>query len=155
MSPVAGVPRRAAALALLVAAGLAGCASRGQAAPSASDRAALDYRVAAARHVYERHLDLIHDGKLPPLLHAVAAIRTTVDARGRVTAIQVTRRPAAAPEVPAWIERMIRAAEPFPKPPSGLRSISYPEVWLVTDRGRFQLHTLSEGQAGEDDEPAR
>ena len=141
--------RRTVLAAAVVALTLGGCAGRGQAAPA--ERAALDYRIAVARHLYEQHLDHVHDGKLPPLLHAVAAIRTTVDAGGRVTRIQVTRRPAAAPEVPAWIERLIRAAEPLPKPPGG-RRIEYQEIWLVTDQGRFQLHTLSDGQADQDDD---
>jgi hypothetical protein len=34
-----------------------------------------------------------------------------------------------------------------------MKSIVYPEVWLVTAEGKFQLHTLSEGQANSDDPP--
>jgi hypothetical protein len=146
---VIGARRRRFVAGLLAAAGLGGCAWGGQAAPAG--QAALNYRIAAARHLYEHHFDQVHDGKLPPVLHAVAAIRTTVDGNGRVTRIQVTRQPADAPEVPAWIERMIRAAEPLPKPPAG-RRIEYQEIWLVTYQGRFQLHTLSEGQADQDDD---
>jgi hypothetical protein len=119
-------------------------------------RTASEYRLDGARHLYLRYAPLIHDGKLPPMLHAIAAIRTTVDHRGRVTDLRVTRHPAAAHEVTPWIQRLIRAAEPFPPPPRGLKSVVYPEVWLVTADGHFQLHTLSEGQADADDPaPAR
>jgi hypothetical protein len=117
-------------------------------------RTASDYRIDGARHLYLRYAPLIVDGKLPPMLHAIAVIRTTIDSRGRVTALQVTRPPAAAREVTPWIQRLIRAAEPFPPPPRGLKSVVYQEVWLVTADGRFQLHTLSEGQADSADAPA-
>jgi len=41
-------------------------------------------------------------------------------------------------------ERMIRRASPFPAPSA--ERTRFTEVWLVDDSGRFQLHTLTEGQ---------
>ncbi|MEY2874006.1 MAG: hypothetical protein RLZZ373_1377 [Pseudomonadota bacterium] len=118
---------------------------------TASARNASEYRIEGARHLYMRYAPQIFDGKLPPMLYAIAAFRTTIDSRGRVTDLRITRYPAAAHEVTPWIQRMVYAAEPYPPPPRGMKSIVYPEVWLVTADGRFQLHTLSEGQASSDD----
>lgn len=116
-------------------------------------RNASEYRLNGARHLYMRYWPQVFDGKLPPMLHAVAAFQTTVDSRGRVTDLRITRYPASAREVVPWIQRMVYAAEPYPPPPRGMKSVVYPEVWLVTADGRFQLHTLSEGQADSDDPP--
>ena len=114
-------------------------------------RNAHEYRINGARHLYMRYWPQVFDGKLPPMLHAVAAFQTTVDSRGRVTDLRITRYPASAREVVPWIQRMVYAAEPYPPPPRGMKSVVYPEVWLVTADGKFQLHTLSEGQADSDD----
>lgn len=112
------------------------------------------YRIDAARHIYLRYADRIHDGLLPPLLHAIAGVRTTIDAAGQVRRIEITREPAVAREVLPWIERMIRAAAPYPRPPAGLDEVVWNELWLIDRGGSFQLHTLSEGQqqvpAGDD-----
>jgi hypothetical protein len=116
-------------------------------------RNASEYRIEGARHLYMRYAPQIFDGKLPPMLYAIAAFRTTIDSRGRITDLRVMRYPAAAPEVVPWLQRMVYAAEPYPLPPRGMKSVVYPEVWLVTADGRFQLHTLSEGQANSDDPP--
>jgi hypothetical protein len=104
------------------------------------------YRIDGARHLYLNHPERIHDGLLPPFLHAIAGVRTTIDAHGRVSRIEITREPAVAREVLPWIERLIRAAEPYPRPPAGLDTVRWDEIWLIDRSGRFQLHTLSEGQ---------
>jgi len=104
------------------------------------------YRIDAARHIYLRHADLIHDGLLPPMLHAIAGVRTTIGAQGQVLRIEVTREPVVAREVLPWIEQMIRAAAPYPRPPAGLDEVVWNELWLIDRSSRFQLHTLSEGQ---------
>ncbi|SIQ22428.1 hypothetical protein SAMN05421778_102111 [Sphaerotilus natans] len=104
------------------------------------------YRIDGARHLYLNHPERIHDGLLPPFLHAIAGVRTTIDAHGRVSRIEITREPAVAREVLPWIEHLIRAAEPYPRPPAGLDTVRWDEIWLIDRSGRFQLHTLSEGQ---------
>ena len=104
------------------------------------------YRIDGARHIYLNHPERIHDGLLPPFLHAIAGVRTTIDTHGRVSRIEITREPAVAREVLPWIERLIRAAEPYPRPPAGLDTVRWDEIWLIDRSGRFQLHTLSEGQ---------
>ena len=63
------------------------------------------------------------------------------------------RHPAVAREVLPWIERLIRAAEPYPRPPAGLDTVRWDEIWLIDRSGRFQLHTLSEGQQQAPDSP--
>lgn len=105
----------------------------------------LDYRKDAAGHLYSLHRDTIYSGRMPPLLYAVGVLQTDIDKRGYVTGVRWMRAPSHAPEVMAEIERMARAAAPYPAPVK-LGSVTYTETWLWHKSGRWQLHTLSEGQ---------
>lgn len=105
----------------------------------------LDYRKDAAGHLYNLHRDTIYSGRMPPLLYAVGVLQTDIDKRGYVTGVRWMRAPSHAPEVMAEIERMARAAAPYPAPLK-LGSITYTETWLWHKSGRWQLHTLTEGQ---------
>jgi hypothetical protein len=111
----------------------------------ASAATARDYRSYGAKHLYERHRDRIFKGKLPPLLYAVGVINVTIDSRGAVRKIDWMREPKHAPEVVTEIERMVRAAAPFPAPVR-MGGVVYTDVWLWDRSGRFQLDTLTEGQ---------
>jgi TonB family protein len=82
---------------------------------------------------------------LPPLVHAIVVVETEVDRAGNVQDIRVVRSPSHAPDVTEAVIAMIHRASPFPVP-SQLGSAKFTEVWLVDDSGRFQLHTLTEGQ---------
>ena len=104
-----------------------------------------DYRKDAAGHLYSLHRDTIYAGRMPPLLYAVGVLQTDIDKRGYVTGVRWMRAPSHAPEVMAEIERMARAAAPYPAPMK-LGSVTYTETWLWHKSGRWQLHTLSEGQ---------
>ena len=56
--------------------------------------AALDakaYRLDAARLIYEAYATRIFKGHLPPLIHAVVVVETTVDAAGRALDVKVVR----------------------------------------------------------------
>jgi protein TonB len=162
-----------AALATLIAAFLAGCASRAPApAPvepptpaqvqsqgmpppvaatnahgghvsSASNPRA--YRADAATHIYALNRARIYKGRLPPLLYAVGVLQVEVDGRGNVREIHWMRAPTQAPEVMAEIERMVRAAAPFPVP-ARMGKVVYTDTWLWHKSGKFQLDTLTEGQ---------
>ncbi len=105
----------------------------------------LDYRKDAAEHLYSLHRDGIFTGRMPPLLYAVGVLQTDIDKRGYVTGVRWMRAPSHAPEVMAEIERMAHAAAPYPAPMK-LGNITYTETWLWHKSGRWQLHTLSEGQ---------
>ncbi len=105
----------------------------------------LDYRRDAASHLYQRNAERIFKGKLPPLLYAVGVLQVQLDRRGQVTATQWMRAPQHAPEVMADIERTVRQAAPFPAP-TKLGQVTYTDTWLWHKSGRFQLHTLTEGQ---------
>jgi hypothetical protein len=105
----------------------------------------LAYRSDGARHLYESYPMRIHRGKLPPLMYAVAIIETEIDEGGQVLEVSVTREPAGAKEVSAWIVQMIRKASPFPPAPR-LGRVIYTDIWLVDKEGAFQLDTLTEGQ---------
>jgi protein TonB len=82
---------------------------------------------------------------LPPLLEAVGVINVDIDQRGGVKAIRWQRAPAHVPQVMREIERMVRAAAPYPAPVH-LREVTYTDVWLWHISGKFQLDTLTEGQ---------
>ena len=111
---------------------------------SVASSSASSYRSTAAQHIYATYAASIYKGTLPPLVHAVVVIDTEVDGRGNVRDVRVVRSPSHAPEVTQDVERMIRRASPFPAPSA--ERTRFTEVWLVDDSGRFQLHTLTEGQ---------
>jgi periplasmic protein TonB len=113
----------------------------GQASTAADERT---YKKDGARHLYAAYGKHIWKGKMKPNLYGVAIVKTTLDASGAVTDVQITRPPAA-PEVGPWVTEMIRRASPFPAP-GVLGGVTYTEIWLVDKSGRFQLDTLTEGQ---------
>jgi len=106
----------------------------------------LAYRHDAAAHLYDKNSDRIFKGILPMFLYAVAVLQVEVDSRGQVTALNWMREPPHAPEVVAEIERTVRQAAPFPAPVK-LGGATYIDTWLWDASGRFQLHTLTEGQS--------
>lgn len=110
-----------------------------------SARNARDYRKDAASHLYEQHRDRVFKGRLPPMLEAVGVLHVDIDQRGGVKAIHWQRAPRHAPQVMREIERMVRAAAPYPAPVH-LKQVTYTDVWLWHKSGRFQLDTLTEGQ---------
>ena len=103
------------------------------------------YRQDAARHVYAQHNARIFKGRMPPMLYAIGVLNVDIDRQGQIQALKWTRAPQHAPEVMADIERMVRAAAPFPAP-ARLEKVTYTDVWLWDKSGRFQLDTLTEGQ---------
>lgn len=111
----------------------------------ASANTPLAYRQYGANHLYEAHRDRIYKGKLPPLLYAVGVLNVTIDNRGAVRRLEWMRAPGHAPEVVAEIERLVRAAAPYPAPVH-MGAVIYTDVWLWDKSGRFQLDTLTEGQ---------
>jgi protein TonB len=127
----------------LTAALLAGCASRSP-LPGRSPASAA-YRREAATHLYRRYPDRIYKGQLPAMLYAIGVLEVELDQGGRVGSTRWLRGPSHAPEVMAEIERLVRAAAPFPSPP-GFGRVQYVDTWLWDRSGRFQLDALTEGQ---------
>ena len=84
-------------------------------------------------------------GRLPPLIHAVVVIETTVDERGETRDIKVVRGPSHAPDVTEAVKQMTMRINPLPVP-ARLGGVKYTEIWLVHKDGRFQLDALTEGQ---------
>ncbi len=114
--------------------------------PDASDAAtARAYRKDAARHIYGMNADSIYQGRMPPLLYAIGVLQVHVDGQGRVGTISWMRAPRHAPEVMRQIERIVRAADPFP-PPKLIGGLIYTDTWLWHKSGKWQLDTLTEGQ---------
>ena len=103
------------------------------------------YRADAASHIYAKNPERIYKGKMPPLLHAVGVLQVEVDGRGYVKHVSWMRAPSHAPEVMRDIEKMVRAAQPYPAP-ARMGSVVYTDTWLWHKSGRFQLDTLTEGQ---------
>jgi hypothetical protein len=105
-----------------------------------------EYRIDAARHLYQCYPMRVFRGKLPPLLYGVMMVETELDAMGQVVSVNVVRKPAA-DEVAPWVLAMIRRAAPFPKParfPGG--TIRFTETFFVDKSGLFQTFSLTEGQ---------
>lgn len=110
--------------------------------PAATARA---YRESGATHLYGLHADRIYKGRMPPLLYAIGVLNVEINQVGIVTRLDWMRAPRHAPEVIAEIERMIKAASPFPAPVR-LGKVVYTDTWLWHKSGKFQLDTLTEGQ---------
>jgi len=72
-------------------------------------------------------------------------LQVDIDRSGKVTRLHWMRAPRHAPEVVAEIEKMVRAAAPFPVP-ARMGKVVYTDTWLWHRSGRFQLDTLTEGQ---------
>jgi hypothetical protein len=140
------LPRRRCVASLLAAgASIVGLVPTAFAASTPMDPSRL-YRPIGATHLYRTYRDRIYQGRLPPLLYAIAITETELDERGNVVSAVVTREPAAAKEVGPWVVSMIRAASPFPPPAGQAGRLHYTDVWLVDRSYRFQLDTLTEGQ---------
>jgi hypothetical protein len=103
------------------------------------------YRQDAASHLYGLHRDRIWKGRLPPLLYAIGVLQVEVDGHGQVQNVSWMRAPKHAPEVIAEIEKMVRAAAPYPSP-ARMGKVVYTDTWLWHKSGQFQLDTLTEGQ---------
>ena len=104
-----------------------------------------EYRKDAASHLYGINKERIFQGRLPPMLQAVGVLDVDIDRQGQVKALSWKRAPKHVPEVMAEIERMVKAAAPYPAP-KNLSQVTYTDVWLWHKSGKFQLDTLTEGQ---------
>ena len=104
------------------------------------------YRKEAASHIYALNSSRVYKGRMPPLLYAVGVLQVDVDQRGQVQNVNWMRAPRHAPEVMAEIEKMVRAAAPYPAPTKLGGHVTYTDTWLWHKSGRFQLDTLTEGQ---------
>lgn len=106
----------------------------------------LAYRKDAASHLYGKNRERIFQGIMPPFLYAIGVLQINIDSQGQLTSLNWMRPPLHAPEVITEIERTVREAAPFPAPVR-LGQASYIDTWLWDASGRFQLHTLTEGQS--------
>jgi hypothetical protein len=106
------------------------------------------YRRDAAKRIYESFPMHIYRGKMPALAYAIAITETDIGADGQVTDVRLTREPAAAKEVGPWVVALIRRVGQMP-PMARMAQVTYTETWLVDKSGKFQLHSLTEGQRGE------
>lgn len=154
--PSSGKPSRqwlwggltAAIAALLTACGVTPSSAPGTASGSGTTSnasSAQAYRQDAAKHLYHLNANRIYKGPLQPMLYAVGTLEVNLGRRGEVRSLHWMRAPSHAPEVMREIERTVRAAAPFPVP-SRIGYVTYTDTWLWDKSGRFQLHTLSEGQ---------
>ena len=105
-----------------------------------------EYRLDVARQIYAAYPDRIYKGRLPPLIHAVVVLETTVDEQGRPRDVKVVRGPSHAPDVTAAVREMTYRVGPLPVPARLGASVRFTEIWLVHKNGRFQLDALTEGQ---------
>lgn len=110
--------------------------------PTAAQSMGANFKVTWAQRIYASYPDLVHKGKLPSPLYAVAIVETTVT-DGLVKDVKVIREPAFAKETMPWMVTLINSIGAFP----GIRGqVTYREIWLVTQDGKFQLDSITEGQ---------
>jgi len=95
--------------------------------------------------LYSLHATRIYAGRMPPLLEAVGVLNIDIDQKGAVRSIDWMRAPKHVPQVMAEIERMVKAAAPYPVP-RNMGRVTYTDTWLWHQSGKFQLDTLTEGQ---------
>lgn len=107
---------------------------------------ARSYRMDAARYVYESYPTRIWKGRLPPLIHAVVVVETTIDSQGRPVSVQLVRGPSHAPDVSEAVMETIKRLSPLPSPTRFAGGLKFTEIWLVHKNGKFQLDALTEGQ---------
>lgn len=107
---------------------------------------ARSYRMDAARHIYASYAPRIYKGRLPPLIHGVVVVETTVDTSGQPRDVKLVRGPSHAPDVSIAVMEMIKRAGPLPAPSRFAGPVRFTEIWLVHKDGRFQLDALTEGQ---------
>jgi protein TonB len=115
------------------------------AGPTSLARNSKEYRKDAAGHLYGMQAHRIYKGRMPPMLEAVGVLSVDIDKKGAVKAVHWMRAPKHVPQVMAEIERMVKAAAPYPVP-QYLSQVTYTDTWLWHKSGKFQLDTLTEGQ---------
>ncbi|MFZ4479696.1 MAG: hypothetical protein ACOYNZ_07365 [Rhodoferax sp.] len=135
-------------LAFAAAAWVTACGIRSRTAAPVSVSSAttpLAYRKDAAAHLYGKNSQRIQQGKMPANLYAVGVLQVEVGPQGEMISTHWLRAPRHAPEVMREIERLVRAADPFPAPVR-MGKVTYTDTWLWDKSGNFQLDTLTEGQ---------
>lgn len=113
--------------------------------PTSLARSNKEYRKDAASHLYGMQAQRIYKGRMPPLLEAIGVLNVDIDQKGAVKSVNWMRAPKHVPQVMAEIERMVKAAAPYPVP-KHLSQVTYTDTWLWHKSGKFQLDTLTEGQ---------
>jgi protein TonB len=112
---------------------------------SAADDAA-GYRVDAARHVYDSYPQCVLQGRLPAVVHAVLLVELTVGKDGQLRAVRVLRAPPEMPNAAEVVRDMLLRVTPFPAAVAGgSDAVTFNEVWMFDENGRFQLGALTEG----------
>lgn len=150
--------RHAAAVAIALAASMAGCLDAS--ARPASGRATADalradapeaaaYRVALARRVHATNADWVYAGRPPTPLRAIVVMQLQIDPSGRLLGTRLIRSNGFAP-LQRRAADSLRRAQPLPVPPASLTRTSpwLTETWLFDADGRFQLRTLALPQEG-------
>jgi protein TonB len=87
-------------------------------------------------------------GRPPEILEAVVVLQFTIERSGTLTGLKTLRSRHPAQEKVALAS--VRAAAPFPAPPTALLRSSRVEVaetWLFREDGKFQIRSLAEAQA--------
>lgn len=116
--------------------------------PAAASGSLADYKQAVARRISEVSGNRISQGRPQAMLHSVVVIRFTVDADGRLVTSHIERSNRVRANENAAMESL-KAAAPFPRPPSHLLRrgrLELYESWLFNSDGRFQVRSIAEPQ---------
>jgi periplasmic protein TonB len=106
------------------------------------------YKRDVAQRILSANAAQIFEGRPPEILEAVVVLQFTIERSGTLTGLKTLRSRHPAQEKVALAS--VRAAAPFPAPPTALLRSSRVEVaetWLFRDDGKFQIRSLAEPQA--------
>jgi protein TonB len=106
------------------------------------------YKRDVAQRILSVNAAQTFEGRPPEILLAVVVLQFTIERSGTLTGLRTLRSRHPAQEKVAYAS--VRAAAPFPAPPTGvLRSgrVEIAETWLFRDDGKFQVRSLAEVQA--------
>lgn len=160
---------RFAALTVVAASILAGCATRTAETPPAekpvektsrsskvelptgpmsSAKSLDDYKRELALRISQVNSNKVYQGRPQALLRSVVVLRYSIDERGNLVRSEIMRSNRDS-ETESIALASLRSAAPFPRPASHLVSsgrLEVSETWLFNNDGRFQLRTIAQPQ---------
>jgi protein TonB len=109
------------------------------------------YKRELAQRILDANATHTFAGRPPEILGAVVVLQLTIDRNGKVTGLKTLR--SRHPPQEKVAHSSVRAAAPFPAPPTSLLrrgTLEIAETWLFRDDGKFQVRSLAEVQAAAD-----
>jgi protein TonB len=125
-----------------------------QSVPTQSIALTVDgYKRDVARAIYRSNAERLFDGAPPPMLRAVVVLSLRIDPAGNLSRVSVLRSNGYR-DLEEIALGSVRRATPLPMPNRLVArngNAEFVETWLFRDDGRFQIRSLAEAQAKQED----